>query len=680
MRASGDFENGVPDSARSPSRTADEDTALSGPAECEIAIAVVDPDGSILAVHGDIFTAGEPDGNARSSELASWVSEADRSRLRRALLTATDGIAQSLEVTDLIGGRLLLRLAPAPSHTGAEIVAAIVRMTTPWDAGSEEVRARGTGGRAMERALADEHLFQQGFDNSPVGMLLAEPRTGACIRVNDALCSLLQRTRDQLMGSPITSFTPAEDHPALLRSREDVRAGRADVVQGEQRFVLPDGSIVWGLLHLTPIRRPDRELEAFHVQVIDITERKDREARLERDVEDAIWLGRIRAAIDDHRLLMCAQPIVDLTTGETVQHELLIRLVMEDGAIVPPRDFLPVAERYGLISEIDRWVIRQAVGFAEQGSTAEFNLSARSLTDETVLGELASAITSSDVDPSLLVVEVTETAVADHPEVGSQFVSRISALGCRLALDDFGTGYSSLAQLKHLPADYLKIDIEFVRDLVRSETDRRVVRGIVGLAREFEQATIAEGVEDEETLLLLKSMGVDHAQGYLFGRPAPCGEIPELRATRTSTPINESAAVRSVQQLFELFAKRDTEGMLLHYHADAVLRPFATAHFAKRPEPYVGREGLRTYMQDVERVWQELTLTPLTYRQAGCSVFAFGRAEGRSDETHVIAGILWIVRFDGDLIASVDVFQAVDGTPALSAPQLARLSAARSGA
>ena len=193
----------------------------------------------------------------------------------------------------------------------------------------------------------------------------------------------------------------------------------------------------------------------------------------------------------------------------------------EDGQIIAPGAFLPAAERYGLISEIDRWVIRQAAQIAAEGVPTEFNLSGRSIGDPDILRELATAIEASGVDPSLLVVEVTETAFVGQTEAGRAFAERVRELGCRLALDDFGTGFSSLSYLKHLPADHLKIDIDFVRELTSSETDARVVRGIVALAREFNQTTIAEGVEDEETLVLLREMGVDLAQGYLFGRPAP---------------------------------------------------------------------------------------------------------------------------------------------------------------
>jgi EAL domain-containing protein (putative c-di-GMP-specific phosphodiesterase class I) len=196
-------------------------------------------------------------------------------------------------------------------------------------------------------------------------------------------------------------------------------------------------------------------------------------------------------------------------------------MVTEEGVVVSPADFLPVAERWGLMTEIDRWVIRQATALAARGVGAQFNLSGLSIGDPDVLSEIETSFGRSDVDTSLLVVEVTETAIMDRPESSRSFMDRVTALGCGVALDDFGTGFSGLGYLKHLPAQQLKIDIEYVQDATGSAQGERMIRGIVGLATEFGLTTTAEGVEDEETVVLLRALGVDRAQGYLFGRPQP---------------------------------------------------------------------------------------------------------------------------------------------------------------
>jgi EAL domain-containing protein (putative c-di-GMP-specific phosphodiesterase class I) len=269
------------------------------------------------------------------------------------------------------------------------------------------------------------------------------------------------------------------------------------------------------------VTRADGSARALFAQVLDITERREREARHARQVDDMQWLNGIRSAIAADRLVLYAQPIVDLATGEVVQQELLLRMVDEDGSIISPADFLPVAERWGLMSEIDRWVIRQAAAMAARGVRAQFNLSGLSIGEPDVLGEIEESIGNSGVDASLLVVEVTETAIMDRLEGSLEFMKRVTALGCGVALDDFGTGFSGLGYLKHLPAQQLKIDIEYVQDATRSQAGERMIRGIVGLAREFGLTTTAEGVENEESAALLRRLGVDRGQGYLFGFPQP---------------------------------------------------------------------------------------------------------------------------------------------------------------
>ncbi len=526
---------------------------------------------------------------------------------------------------------------------------------------------------AESQRLAAEHLFRQGFDAAPIGMALSDPVGGACARINDAMCRLLGRPREELIGRTIASVTPPEDGAVLRRAREDMLRGEINSFTAEQRFVRGDGGISWGLLHWAPVRREDGSVAAFHSQLVDITDRKERETQLEHDLGEAVWLGRIRDALDEDRFVLYAQPIVDLVTGETVQHELLLRMRDEDGEILAPGEFLPAAERYGLISEIDRWVIRQAVSIASAGVPTEFNLSGRSIGDPDILRELADAIEESGVDPSLLVVEVTETAFMGQTEVGRAFAERVRELGCRMALDDFGTGFSSLSYLKHLPADHLKIDIEFVRELSSNERDGRVVRGIVALAREFNQTTIAEGVEDEATLLLLKEMGVDLAQGYLFGHPAPLADAP-AGSERDPRPASRAGAdpIAIVTEAFDAFARRDVPGMLVHCRPDFVLRSVATSRAIDRTEPYRGHDGVRAYVRDVAMVWEELTMALMTLRRAGDSVIGFGRVEGRRPAERMLASIMWVVRLRDGQIASIEVFQA-GGEAGLSASQRQRL-------
>jgi EAL domain-containing protein (putative c-di-GMP-specific phosphodiesterase class I) len=188
--------------------------------------------------------------------------------------------------------------------------------------------------------------------------------------------------------------------------------------------------------------------------------------------------------------------------------------------VLAPGAFLPAAEEYGFINDIDRWVIVRSAEIASAGLAVELNISATSLGDPDLVDFIAGVIERTGADPTKMVFEITETTLVSDEAAGRQFVMGLHALGCKVALDDFGTGYGGFTYLKQLPIDYLKIDIEFVRDLSQSMASRKVVEAIVNLAHGFELQTVAEGVEDEETLTLLRTLGVDYAQGYHLGRPA----------------------------------------------------------------------------------------------------------------------------------------------------------------
>lgn len=516
-------------------------------------------------------------------------------------------------------------------------------------------------------------MFRQGFDTAPIGMVLTDPATGWCVRINDAMCTLLDTPRDQLIGASLDATVHPDDRPALLQARRAIHDGSTPIArQHELRYLRPDGTTRWAALTAAPVFNTTGALQAVFSQVIDITERKAHEDQFEADVTDALWLGRIRDAIDDDRLVLYSQPIVDLLTGEAVQHELLIRMRAEDGSIIAPGEFLPIAERYGLISEIDRWVIRQAVDRAASGQATEFNLSGASIGDPAVLRELESAIEDTGADPSLLVVEVTETAIMNQLDAGRRFAEQVTALGCRLALDDFGTGFASLSYLKQLPAQILKIDMEFVRDLTRSDTDVRLVRGIIGIAREFDQTTIAEGIEDHATLVRLRELGVHLGQGYLFGRPQPVSDetaTPPIAAAPSDRPAVEIDPVTVVRKAFTAFAGRDLDTMLALCHPDIVLRPHrSTAELTGRPGPYRGYDGLRTYARDVSEVWKSLKLTPTAFRAAHQSVIVFGRAESRAGSETNIVYVLWVWQFRDELVSSVEVFQTAQQSTGRRAP------------
>ncbi|MEY2443537.1 MAG: hypothetical protein QOE00_117, partial [Ilumatobacteraceae bacterium] len=256
----------------------------------------------------------------------------------------------------------------------------------------------------------------------------------------------------------------------------------------------------------------------------DITEQKNEQAILQRELATLSWVGRIRDAIDEDRFVLYSQPIVPLADGRPSE-ELLLRMIGRNGEVILPGAFLPVAERYGLITEIDRWVITRAVRLAAKGNrTIEANVSAASIEASNLVPFIERQIQEAGADPAHLVFEITETALMKDVTAGMEFARGLREIGCGLALDDFGTGYGSFTYLKNLPLTYVKIDIDFVRDLTTNPANRHVVAAIVSLAKAFGLQTIAEGVENDQTLTLLRADGVDFAQGFHLGRPEPVVE------------------------------------------------------------------------------------------------------------------------------------------------------------
>jgi diguanylate cyclase (GGDEF)-like protein/PAS domain S-box-containing protein len=241
-----------------------------------------------------------------------------------------------------------------------------------------------------------------------------------------------------------------------------------------------------------------------------------------QDQERLEWVGRVREAIAEERLRLFAQPIVPLNGSEPESCELLVRMVGEDGAIVPAGQFIPTAERFGLIRNVDRWVLTRAIELASNGRRVSVNVSAASLSD-TALVELAERELNAHgcPDPSMLTFEITETVATPSIDTLRAFAEGVDRLGCKLSLDDVGTGFGSLTYLQNLNFSELKIDMQFVRGILESDTDARIVRSLVVIARELGLKTVGEGVESAEVMEKLRELGVDSAQGYYIGRPAP---------------------------------------------------------------------------------------------------------------------------------------------------------------
>jgi len=254
------------------------------------------------------------------------------------------------------------------------------------------------------------------------------------------------------------------------------------------------------------------------------------------------WVHRIERAIQRGSFILDAQPILDLRANEITHHELLIRMLDDNGDRIPPGAFLHIAELHGLVTQIDRWVVQESIRMLSDAQRAgiprrlEVNLSGHSIGAPRMLSAITSDIRHSGVDPSNLIFEITETAaVADIPRA-RRFGEALSQLGCRFALDDFGTGFGSFYYLKHLPFDYLKIDGEFIRGCLHNRTDQLVINAVVGLAKGLGKETVAEFVVDAETRRVVQRLGVDFAQGAVISMPVSLEQAFDPAESRSRRP------------------------------------------------------------------------------------------------------------------------------------------------
>jgi PAS domain S-box-containing protein len=393
-------------------------------------------------------------------------------------------------------------------------------------AGALAIMSDITASKAQAVELrATEHFLAALTDSMAEGMF-AMNREGHVTYMNLAAEKLLGWNKDELADRSMhdtTHFQNEDGSPCLAADCRLLCALRTDttVHVDDDVFTRRDGRMLPVAYSAAPIT-VDNDVHGIVVVFNDVSAPKAEAQRRKRQLETINWVGRIRDALDEHRLVLHAQPIIDLRTRKLVARELLLRMVDRDGAIIAPGRFLPAAEQYGLIEDIDRWVLAEAVKLAARGLKVHFNISAKSLGSRALIGDLVRALRDTGADPTLLVCEITETALANDEAVAEAFVFELAALGCEIALDDFGIGYGGFNYLKRLPLTIVKIDVQFVRDL---PDNPHVVKAIVNLAQGFGRKTIAEGVEAKATLGLLEDYGVDYAQGFAIDRPSPVGTV-----------------------------------------------------------------------------------------------------------------------------------------------------------
>ena len=251
-------------------------------------------------------------------------------------------------------------------------------------------------------------------------------------------------------------------------------------------------------------------------------------------------LSDLRDALDTRQLVLHFQPKVDIASGQVVDAETLVRWMHPDLGLVPPTDFVPLAERSGLIGPLTAYVLEEALVRCKEWEAAghelriAVNLSVRSLRDLDLPGAVDRLLRTTGMDPGRLALELTETTIMSDPVRAMDVLEPLSDMGVRLSVDDFGTGYSSLTYLRRLPISEIKIDRSFIREMSQSENDAIIVRSTVELGRNLGFDVVAEGVEDERTLRLLGELGCGYAQGYYISPPVPATDFLALPILRVS--------------------------------------------------------------------------------------------------------------------------------------------------
>jgi diguanylate cyclase (GGDEF)-like protein/PAS domain S-box-containing protein len=254
----------------------------------------------------------------------------------------------------------------------------------------------------------------------------------------------------------------------------------------------------------------------------------------------------LRKAVDQQDWVLHYQPIVDLVDGKLVGAEALVRWRQANGKLLGPAEFVPLAEEMGLIASIGDWVVeemcRQASAWTERGLdiSLSFNISPRQLWQPEAVPRLLAQIGSAGVDPSRLIVEITESTAMRDPERTERVLDELHDAGLRLAIDDFGTGYSSLSRLRNLPVDVLKIDRRFVRDVPEEPDAASMVRAVIGLAHSLSMQPLAEGIERPEQRSYLVDLGCALGQGFLFSPAVPSEDLARLARQEGFAPLRTS--------------------------------------------------------------------------------------------------------------------------------------------
>jgi PAS domain S-box-containing protein len=494
--------------ARARTRAAERASATELPG-LDAAIAI-GPDGRIVSCNSfapTVFRRGEMelvgksvgnllDGGAGDRSFEDLLADVDEGSLP---------VSVELSAYDTYGVSFPVEVAIGPVQGQAAVRALVVRDISERRRREEENRRLAAIVRSSEDAVLTKDL------------------TGVVTAWNQGAERLYGYRPDEAIGRHVTELiVPADRRPEAKRVLSEVGAG--DTLSFETERTTKSGDWIDVALRTFPIRGVSGEVTAVCSVAHDISDRRRRERAEAWNTEAVLWRRRLRRALDQDgagELVFHGQPILDLRRGAIHHHELLVRMRLEE-ELIQPGAFLPYAEEGELIRDLDLWAVERGITLGAELPVA-INLSARSLGSRGLLAAIERRLGGNEALAENLTFEITETAAAENMDGARELVGELNKMGCAVALDDFGTGYGSFTYLRHLPVTQLKIDIEFIRGIAEDSADRRVVESMIDVARNFEMTTVAEGVEDQRTLEMVRELGVDLAQGYHVGRPQPVG-------------------------------------------------------------------------------------------------------------------------------------------------------------
>lgn len=416
----------------------------------------------------------------------------------------------------------------------------------------------GLGNLALARRVFAEHCY--GVDRTPATLLLAD--LDGFKALNDTfghpfgdelLIAVARRLLTCVSDEDAVARIGGDEFVLVFESERDAQTAATEVLNALRRPLLVQGTTVAlsasiGIARSVDATTPEELLRnadlAMYAAKTDggNTLRWYDTSLFENTVARLKVQEGLRAALEHDRFTLNFQPIVSLPSGELTGAEVLLRWTDPELGFVPPDQFIPVAEGSGIIAEIDRWVIQKSceaiARWRDAGKhvpTVSVNVSRRQLT-----GGLAALIAETmerhQLDPDLLCVEVTESAVVPDAFAAAGVLHELRELGVRIALDDFGTGQSSLSQLAQMPIDRVKIDKSFVMPSSTDPEALRLLRSIVGVCRSLELPIVAEGIEDAGAVRNLSAMGVQFGQGYHFSRPVPEAEFATMLRNNMEIP------------------------------------------------------------------------------------------------------------------------------------------------